>query len=245
MTRQNTISSVTETLKLLNIVAKHPNTGLSELARLAELNKSRTFRILCTLAEQHFVYQAKDGSYQLGHQLLVLGQAAHHQLSLIQAVEQTSEKLSALFNENLQLRVIENNEVVQIWRKVSSQSLQVRSVVGNRRPLGAGAAGKLLLAFAESSIRERFLETCSQAQIQQWNIDFTQIQQSEVSISKGELTQGVCAVAVPIFNAQGECIASFSMSIPNVRAENERLEQIIFEIKQASIQISTLLGYKK
>lgn len=118
MTTQNTISSVTETLKLLNIVAKHPNTGLSELARLAELNKSRTFRILCTLAEQHFVYQAKDGSYQLGHQLLVLGQAAHHQLSLIQAVEQTSEKLSALFNENLQLRVIENNEVVQIWRKV-------------------------------------------------------------------------------------------------------------------------------
>lgn len=52
-------------------------------------------------------------------------------------------------------------------------------------------------------------------------------------------------MAVPIFNAQGECIASFSMSIPNVRAENERLEQIIFEMKQASIQISTLLGYKK
>ena len=46
MTTQNTISSVAETLKLLNIVAKHPNTGLSKLARLAELNKSRTFRIL-------------------------------------------------------------------------------------------------------------------------------------------------------------------------------------------------------
>ncbi|MGX3067327.1 IclR family transcriptional regulator [Ursidibacter arcticus] len=150
-----------------------------------------------------------------------------------------------LFNENLQLRVIENNEVVQIWRKVSSQSLQVRSMVGNRRPLGAGAAGKLLLAFAEQSVRESFLVTCSQEQIQQWERDCSQIQQDGLSISKGELTQGVCAIAVPIFNTQGQCIASFSMSIPDVRAEDAKLVQIITEMKQAAEKISTLLGYKK
>ncbi|MGX2969527.1 IclR family transcriptional regulator [Ursidibacter sp. B-7004-1] len=245
MTKQNTISCVAETLNLLNIIAKFPNKGLSELARLSELNKSRTFRILCTLTEYHFIYQTKDGSYQLGHQLLILGQAVHNQLSLIQAVENVSERLSLLFNENLQLRVIENNEVVQIWRKVSSQSLQVRSMVGNRRPLGAGAAGKLLLAFAEQSVRESFLVTCSEEQIQQWERDCSQIQQDGLSISKGELTQGVCAIAAPIFNTQGQCIASFSMSIPDVRAEDAKLVQIITEMKQAAEQISTLLGYKK
>lgn len=238
----NTISSVAESLKLLHLVAEHPNKGLSELARLSGLNKSRTFRMLCTLAEQHFVLQNAEGRYQLGHQLLILGQYARQQMSLIQAVEAVSEPLSVRFNENLQLRILDSQQVVQIWRKSSTQALQVRSNVGNQREIGAGAAGKVLLAFAEPDFQQHYLSQLDPPQAVRLSALIATIQRDGVYLSQGELTAGVYAIAVPIFNAEQRCIACFSLSVPEIRATSERVQEIINAMQQASRQISKLLG---
>lgn len=243
------INSVTESLKLLNLVAQHPNTGLSELSRLSGLNKSRTFRMLSTLCAHHYVIQHSDGSYRLGHQLLILGQYARNQTTLIQVVDTESDLLTRQFNENLQLRiieendVIEKNDVVQIWRKSSSQSLQVTSMAGNRRPLGAGAAGKLLLAYAKPPIQQAFLDSLSPTLAQETQHTLAQIRKNGYAISQSELTQGVGAIACPIFDFTQECIASFSMSIPQIRLESTRLDDITTAMKHTSQQISTLLGF--
>lgn len=238
----NTISSVTESLKLLQLVAQYPNRGLSELARLSGLNKSRTFRMLCTLVDQHFVLQNADGSYQLGHQLLILGQYARQQTNLIQAVEKVSETLSLRFNENLQLRILDHQQVVQIWRKTSTQALQVRSNVGNQRELGAGAAGKVLLAFATPDFQQHYLSQLAPPQAERLATLTTTIQRDGFYLSQGELTAGVYAVAVPIFNAEQRCIACFSLSVPEVRATETRLQEIIEAMQQASKHLSQLLG---
>lgn len=237
------IESVIESLKLLHIVAQYPNRGLSELSRVSELNKSRTFRMLTTLASQNFITQNDDGSYQLGYQLLILGQYARNQTNLIQAVETESESLQKLFNENLQLRILEGNAVVQIWRKSSSQSLQVRSEAGNRRKLGAGASGKVLLAFTSSKIQEQYLKSLPYEQSQQIQQILTEILNNGFYLSKSELTQGVYAIAFPIFNAKKQCIASFSMSIPQIRATPKYLEEITVLMQKVSQRISTLLGF--
>lgn len=239
---QNTIQSVADALLLLNIVAENPNKGLSELARISQFNKSRVFRMLCTLVAQNYVYQHSNSTYQLGHQLLVLGQSARSQTTLIQAVEQESEALTQAFNENLQLRIAENDQVVQIWRKVSTQALQVRSTVGNKRPMGDGAAGKVLLAYSEAAQQANFfaqMPECKRADLQ---VTLQQITAQGFYLSKGELTAEIYAVAVPIFDARNYCIASFSLSIPQSRADEQRLAQIISQMKLAGSAISERLG---
>lgn len=234
---ENNINSLNDALHLLQVVAAHPDCGLSELARLSGLNKSRTYRMLCTLADNYFVQQnPQNGTYCLGYAALVLGQAARSQVDLAKAADAVSDNLMLEFNENLQLRIMENLETVQIWRRVSSQSLQVRSSIGNRRALGNGAAGKLLLAFAPSDIQAA-CQSVSAAEL-------SQIKQQGFAISHGELTSGVCAFAVPIFNAQGECVASFSLSAPQSRTDENRAQAILAALKIAAQNISRQLGFR-
>lgn len=240
---ENTISSVQDALYLLQIVAAHPDCGLSELARLSGLNKSRTYRMLCTLSQCHFVCQhPQTGTYSLSHAALVLGQAARAQVDLAKAADAVSDSLMAQFNENLQLRIIEGLETVQIWRRVSSQSLQVRSSIGNRRALGSGAAGRLLLAFAPQNIQATFIRTQHWSAEQQAQLDT--IRRQGFAISQGELTSGVCAFAVPVFNAKGECAACFSLSSPQSRTDETRSQAILAALRQAADNMSQQLGFK-
>lgn len=239
------ISSVAHTLHLLQIVAEHPDKGLSELSRLSGMNKSRTYRMLCTLAQFHFVRQNPDsGTYALGHQLLVLGQAARSQTSLIQVAEPLIEPLSSEFNENLQIRILEGDEVVQIWRRSSSQALQVRSAIGNRRPIGAGASGKILLAFAADEQRNKVLSRLSTAEASVLLAQIAAIREEHFYASRGELTAGACAFAVPIFTLNGACAGCLSLSAPQSRIDETQALRIRNRLKETGEAISAALGYE-
>ena len=49
------VDAVDSALKLLTYVAEHPNLGVTELASQLGINKSRTYRMLCTLELHRFV----------------------------------------------------------------------------------------------------------------------------------------------------------------------------------------------
>lgn len=239
----NTISSLHDALHLLQTVAAYPDRGLSELARLARLNKSRTYRMLCTLETMNFVQQnTQTGAYSLGYAALVLGQAARSQVDLAKAADVVSDELMAQFNENLQLRIRENWETVQIWRRVSTQSLQVRSSIGNRRSLGHGAAGKVLLAFAPTDVQAAFLQA-QQMNLSEQQVALQVIVQQGFAVSHGELTSGVCAFAAPVFGATGECVACLSLSAPESRTDATRAAAILTAVQQAAHEISRRLGF--
>lgn len=236
------ISSVYDALHLLQVVAAHPDSGLSELARLSGLNKSRTYRMLCTLAQKQLVHQdSRSGRYALGYGALVLGQAARSQVDVVKAADAVADELMVRFNENLQLRIVEGWESVQIWRRVSSQSLQVRSGIGNRRRLGLGAAGKVLLAFAPPEQAAAFFRlpecTVSVAEIDR-------IRAQGYAVSQGELTEGVCAFAAPVFNGSGECVACLSLSAPQSRTDEARSAEMLAAVRQSAADISRYLGFE-
>ncbi|ETD70975.1 hypothetical protein V757_07070 [Pelistega indica] len=239
---KNTIDSLAQALNLLQIIAENPNTGLSELARLSQLNKSRAYRMLCTLEEHNYVVQQTDFSYRLGHELLVLGQLAKSHSHWLTIAEAVIDPLVNEFNENLQIRIRENLEIVQVWRRVSSQPLQVRSEIGNRRLLGAGAAGKILLAFAPTPIQLEFLSTKTPTQVAILKEHITQIKHQGFYVSKGELTEGVCAIALPLYDMKKECIACLSLSAPINRMPEERIQQILQRLQEVSNECFIRLG---
>ncbi|MDY3331792.1 MAG: IclR family transcriptional regulator [Pelistega sp.] len=236
------IDSLSQALQLLQVVADHPNTGLSELARISGLNKSRAYRMLCTLAAHNFVIQNENSTYQLGYQLLTLGHIAKSQSSWLTVAESVLEPLVNEFNENLQIRIRENLEIVQVWRRVSSQPLQVRSEAGNRRPLGAGAAGKVLLAFATEDIQRAFFSTQTAAQTSDLQEKIALTKQQGFYISKGDLTEGVCAIAIPLRDMHGECIACLSLSAPISRMPEERIQYMLSRLKEVAREFFIRLG---
>ncbi|MEY0428943.1 helix-turn-helix domain-containing protein [Providencia rettgeri] len=57
--KENIVTAVDDALLLLMLLGEKNNLGLSELARLSGMNKSKVYRLLCTLENRHFVQKMK------------------------------------------------------------------------------------------------------------------------------------------------------------------------------------------
>lgn len=231
------IASVSTALKLLKQLAMTPHIGLSELARITQTNKSRTFRMLCSLAEEGFVEQDKEGRYHLGYQALVVGLSASKQSSLVQVCEPIIRKLAKQFNENFQIRIRDGEHMVQVYARRSTQPLQVVSQMGNLRPLGVGAAGKVLLAWMNTD-ELIHLNPTLQEQYQQ----LTDVRHQGFAESFGETTKGVGAIAMPLFE-NNNCVGCLSVSVPLVRLDKDYHHALRLSLLQAKETIGHLLSH--
>ena len=100
------VDAVDSALKLLTYVAEHPNLGVTELASQLGINKSRTYRMLCTLELHRFVVQdPRTSTYALGPQAFVIGVAASQQNALVRAAHRHMLALNQAINETIVLRV--------------------------------------------------------------------------------------------------------------------------------------------
>ncbi|OBX07655.1 hypothetical protein QV08_06475 [Gallibacterium salpingitidis] len=233
------IDSVKTAFLLLQTIASSPDCGLSEIARLSNINKSRVYRMLSDLTVLGYLQQNPETlTYRLGLQSVMLGQAAQGQNDLIALAEAECVKLTRKFDENVQLRVRDGTEGIQIFSRKSRQELQVHSQVGNRRKLGLGASGKLLLAYAPEPIIENCLPNLP------YQIEVLMaIREAGYAESFSELTEGVCAIAAPIFSADGSCNSALSVSLPTVRATKDRIEEIRKDLLAATERISLCCGF--
>lgn len=232
------IASVSTALKLLKQLASTPNIGLSELARITQTNKSRTFRMLCSLVEEGLVQQDTQGRYHLGYQALMIGQAACKQISLVQVSEPIIRQIASQFDENFQIRVRDGEQMMQIYTHRSTQPLQVVSQMGNRRPLGMGAAGKVLLAWVAVNDVMHLNPT-----LQSYHHELTNIRRQGFAESFGEITKGVGAIAVPLFEHE-VCVACLSVSVPLVRLDEDYQQALRAALLYAKKSISTLLTHR-
>lgn len=234
------ISSVNVALDVLRLVADHPGHGLSELARRSEINKSRVYRILTTLVEAGYVHQGADGGYRLGYQALILGQAARRQFDIVAALDAAVADLAEEFDENIQLRIRDGREFVQIYSRTCTQVLRVESAAGNRRPLGVGASGRLLLAYAPQDIIDEVLAGPAAPLLDSETL--AGIRETRVSNSRGELTPGVGAVAVPIIDSRGRCSACLSASVPLVRLTENYALALTAALTDVAERLARVLG---
>lgn len=231
------IASVTASLELLKLITARPNLGLSELARLSKTNKSRTYRMITTLCQSGYVYQNPDSTYRLGHQALIIGQAARQQIDIFKIAEPVIENLAESFDESIQIRVRDGMEMMQIYSRRSQQSVQVHSDIGNCRPLGKGASGKILLAYAS----EEEVQLGTQEQQKLYD-ELLSLRETQVAHSYAELSSDVSAIAVPLFDYEQNCIACLSVSIPMSRLSPEYESQLASALKEAGKRISTAFG---
>ncbi|VVE69196.1 IclR family transcriptional regulator [Pandoraea captiosa] len=242
------VDSVDSALKLLSLVAEHPGLGVTELSNRLGINKSRTYRMLCTLEHNRFVLQdVRTTTYSLGPQAFVIGVAASQQNVLVQVGQKHMLALNQAINETVVLRVREALETVCVARCETTH--QVRSVgsVGNRRPLSSGASGKLLLAFAQDTVRKEFFarmkHVSGATEPMAFADELASVARKGYAMSAGEVTSGAVAIAVPVRDVSGEVVAALSISGPEARISRVEIPDYLERLQACSRQISAELGY--
>jgi DNA-binding IclR family transcriptional regulator len=241
------VDSVDSALKLLTHVAEHPGLGVTELASQTGINKSRAYRMLCTLELHRLVVQdAYTSTYALGPQAFVIGVAAAQQNTLVRSAQKHMLALNQAINETIVLRVREGLESVCVARCETTHQMRAVGAVGNRRPVNTGASGKVLLAFAPEAVKTEFFARHKKLQ----DLDplklveeLDAVARKGYAVSVGEVTAGAVAISVPVRDMTGAAVAALSISGPEMRISRAEIPDYLERLQLCSQTISAELGY--
>lgn len=217
---------------------------LGHVSSALGLPKSSAHRLLSELSDLGIVRRTEDGRYSLGHRLLYWGAAAAHSFDLRGLAEPSMRSLRDELGESVHLYVREDDARICIAAVEGNYSLRPFVALGRPLPLTSGAAGKLLLAFAEEDEVDNILEAAGgpvASDALSLARSLESIREQRWATSAGEREEGVSAVATAIVDSVGRVVAALSISGPSTRLTSDRLEELRAPLMACALRVSTLV----
>lgn len=213
-----------------------------------DMPKSSTHRLLNELAALGIVRRTDDGRYSLGPRLLYWGEAAADTFDLRQVADQPMRRLRDTLDESVHLYIREHDTRICIAAVEGRQVLRPFIQLGRPLPLRVGAAGKLLLAFADPEIQELELSRARDEVPVMPNApganlgqQLEQIRAERWATSVGEREEGVSAAATAIMDARERVVAALCISAPTTRLGEGHFAGLREPLESCATEIGTLL----
>ncbi|WP_102126535.1 IclR family transcriptional regulator [Deinococcus planocerae] len=245
-----TISALEAGLQVLALVGQFPELKLPQLAAQAGMTRSKVYRILQTLARLGYVWFDEEHAVRLGSASLVLGQQAREQYSLTQAAKPMLDRLADETGENIHLVVREGQHSLVVDVRTSPHPVRMFARVGRIGPLHAGGSSKVLLAYAPREVQgailarplERFTDgTITDAAALERTL--RRIREDGAHVAISDLEEDTFSVAAPIFDGQGQVVASVSIAGPLMRLGPQTQARYLDLIREAGRELSEQFGF--
>jgi IclR family transcriptional regulator, KDG regulon repressor len=232
-------------LRLLQAIADGgEGVAVRELARSAALPRSIVQRLLHTLEAEGFLERhPSQVGYRLSIKLWGLGCAAVRRLTVRDVARPYLEALSARTSEMTKLGVLDDTDVVYIDRVECPLAVRAYVPIGGRAPAHSVATGKAILAFLPREKMRGGARGRDGGQSKSLQAEFEQIRRRGYAVNRGEWEQAVGAIAAPIFDAQGDAVASIGIILPSHRLTAAKATQMGVWTATAAAEISRKLGY--
>ncbi|MEW6224127.1 MAG: IclR family transcriptional regulator [Chloroflexota bacterium] len=222
--------------------------SLAYVRSALDMPKSSTHRLLGELAGLGIVRRTEDGRYSLGPRLLYWGEAAAETFDLRAVAEPSMRQLRDLVGESVHLYVRERDTRTCIAAVEARHELRPFIQLGRPLPLRAGAAGKLLLAFADDDVQRLEVRRARSdaasfpnAPGARLSDQLEQIRTERWATSVGERENGVAAAATPIVDSRARVVAALCISGPTTRLTPDRLAAMRKPLEASAAEISGLL----
>ena len=247
------IQSVDRALSILEIFSsRKPEIGVSEIARLLNLNKSTVFGLISTLERRGYIEQNPDnGLYRLGLKTIELSQNKLSAFSTAEIAHPILRKLVDTVKETVHLAIYDRGEVVYIDKVECDNALSIASFIGKRNPAYCTGVGKCLFAFQTDEEIERVLRRPLEkrtpktiTEIKRLKDELATIRKSKIAYDDEEFSIGLKCFAAPVIDARGAVCAAVSISIPTIRLDVERESFLETSVRGAAKAISEALGYQ-
>lgn len=247
-----TISAVDRALALLEVLAEHPGSRVSDLATLTGNTKSLIFRLIYTLEQRGYVIKdPATRTYTLGFHTIYLGSRAQGQTALLQAAAPIMDELVGASRENVNLLVREGHHSVCVALRPSPLPVRLYAQVGRRGPLHAGGGPRVLLAFAPPDIQDEVLsgplETYTATTVTdpaRLRAMLQAIRSTGIHQSHGDLDPESFSFAAPVFAQDGELVAALSIAGPASRLTEERGQSHLNLVRDGAARLSKMIGYR-
>lgn len=224
---------------------------LTELARGLDESQTVVFRLLRTLEASGYVQQEPETRrWALGLRVFELGARAAGRMKLREIARPVLTWLTRVTGQTSALVVLRENDVLYVDIVEGSEPLRFYAEPGARAPAYATASGKVLLAWhpervagvVKAGLRPLTQTTITHADDLERRLE--DVRRTGASINLGERRDDIAAVAAPVFDARGDCVAAASISGPRTRFTDEELPDIARHVRKAAEELSMKLGHR-
>jgi transcriptional regulator, iclR family, C-terminal domain protein len=108
-------------------------------------------------------------------------------------------------------------------------------------PVYKGAAGKVLVAWANKDEQKRISEKHGGLS----ESELSMIRHNGYAVTQDESEHGLFALAVPVFNFEEQVVASLTVAGPSMRFYDSIRQKMLFTMSQYASEISYALGCRK
>lgn len=221
---------------------------LSEISKRSGLTMTTSHRLTRELLDWGALERTEDGHYQLGTKLLDLATSSGNAMKLRERAIPSLLRLHQMLRGLVvHLSIRDGFETVYVESLRSGQGTVSMNRIGGRMPLHVSSTGRVLLAYADPGVQERFLARPLQAFTPYTVVDPDQLRSEFVSIRKrqsvtttAQVTMNTGGVASPVFDRNGQVIAAVGIV---VTLQHNQLEDHVPLVRATAARITRALHH--
>lgn len=198
---------------------------LRELAARTGFSKPVIMRLAASLERYGYLRRDAQGRYLLGPSLWRLGARYRRNFSIEDVIRPILEEMVARTQETAAFYVRAGDRRICLYRQNSQRRARHHVEIGDQLPLNAGAAGHLILAYADAE-----------------GPLYDEIRARGYHFSHGERDPDVSGIAAPVFRDRGEFVGALITSGLRTRIE-PAVEELLPVTIKAARKASGLLGH--
>ena len=222
---------------------------VDEMADLLDLPKSSVYRFVRTLKEHGLLMEHAPGRYKLGYKFLEYANIVRSDLNISEVARPMMDRLTQEFGETTILSVLSEIHAVCLATSTPNQTIKVSSEEGKIMPLYCGASSKSILAFQDTVLLDKIIESGQVKQYTDQTLtekeaileDMAKIRERGYAISNSEVDEGVVSYGFPIRNSKGQVFASLAIVGTEKRMESKDETGLVNRFKEDVAKIESFL----
>jgi IclR family acetate operon transcriptional repressor len=223
--------------------------GLSELARMAQLDKAATRRLLVAMIKHGFIEQsAETRKYRLGHGFLRLARIREATVPVAQAAQEIADWLMEKTNETAHVSLPGRYGMTSIAHRLPNRGHVININPAELLPYHATSSGLAFLAFASDETaapllalkREKITTDTLTAKTDLLKVMKLAQAQGYVQ-SRNSFEADVASIAMPFYQNKGDPTGSIALAVPKAELTQNRKQELLPLLREAVARIEKAL----
>lgn len=216
---------------VLNLLLDRDAFTLAEASAALELGTTITYRLLRTWVSSGYLqHDPISKRYMAGLALMRLAAKTRATAGIPEA-EARLEELARWIDQTCSCAVLAGRYSLYVARVLANRALTYHVQVGKTLPAEATSTGHVLLAFeSEERVRELYPEPrlsrftdATPPTVDELLLRLAQVRADGYALNRGQLSQHISAVAVPVRDSAGQVVAALSIAGPSVEMTAEAI----------------------
>ncbi|MFL6142946.1 MAG: IclR family transcriptional regulator [Labedaea sp.] len=249
------VPAVARALDILELFLETPDASAPEITERLGLPRTTVHELVTTLAARSYLMPVPGAPtrYRLGLRLFLLGSSFAERLDLTGEAQVMARETAAACDETVHVALLEGTEVVYIAKVDSTHPVRMVSAVGRRLPAHCTGVGKMLLSGLSQEVldtrypRHQELPAMTPRSItspRKLRAHLVEVRAAGVAFDDCESNDAVHCVAAPVYESSGAMVAGMSISVPNIRWDDQRRAEWTELVRAGAAALSQRLGYR-